>query len=116
MLPQVIRVGAIDDGIETALPGDVMEPSPELRLAEVAAIGGVGQVSRILELVSIDFEDGNIEPLCQLDRCVGLNRGIGGAAPRHREEIVAPQGLAGRNGQQSGVHPPGVAEQDATHR
>jgi hypothetical protein len=55
MLAEVVGIGAVDNRIESALAGDLVQSGPQLGFAEIAAFGGVTEIPRILELVCLDF-------------------------------------------------------------
>ena len=67
VLGQVVGVGAVENRVEPALARDFAESGPELGLAEVAAIGGIGTIARIGQLTGFHFEQRNIEAPSQID-------------------------------------------------
>jgi hypothetical protein len=91
MLAEVVGVGAVAHHREPAGPGFGDEPAPQLALAEEAAIGGVREIVRVLELVGLEFEEGHVE--LRRDRAGRrpLGSGIGRAAAHHRQEPLAPE-------------------------
>jgi hypothetical protein len=56
VLPQIIGIGTIDDGIVAPFPRHVMQPDPQLGLAEITTVGGIAEVSRIFQLAGMDLE------------------------------------------------------------
>src|SRR5207247_9104491 len=81
MLPQIVRIGAVAYDRQTTLAGQGHEPRPELCLTVEAAIGGVGEVIRVLELVGFDLEERDIELLGHVPGRAPLRVGIGRPAP-----------------------------------
>src|SRR3954469_15988921 len=68
VVAEIVRVRSVRDDREASLARRWNEPSPQLRLAEVAAIGGIGRVARVVQLVRFDLDDGKPDLLRDLAR------------------------------------------------
>jgi hypothetical protein len=66
MLTDIIGVGAIDDGFEAALRGNLGEPTPQFSFAVVATVGGIAEIPGILQLARLHLENWNVEALREL--------------------------------------------------
>jgi len=66
MVTHVVRIGAVEHRAQPPLSGHRPEAVPQLRLAEVAPVGGVGRVPGIGELFGIHLEPGDVEATCHL--------------------------------------------------
>src|SRR3989442_2188606 len=61
--PQVLGVRPVAYDGESPRPGLREQPAPQLRLAEEAPVGGIGEVVRIVELVGVDLDQRDGEAL-----------------------------------------------------
>ncbi len=109
--PEIVRVGAVDDGVEASRARERVEAGPQLGLAEVAAVRAVPEIARILQLVRVELDQRHSEPGGQVHRGPPLRLGVGRAPPDRGEEAIRAQRLCPRHGEKSRVDPAGVAEQ-----
>jgi hypothetical protein len=111
MLAEVVGVGAVDDRVEAADPGNRAEAQPQLGLAEVAAVGGILEVARIGQLGGVHLEQGHVEPTGQLHGHAPLDLGIRRAAPDDGKEAIGAERPTADHRQQRAVYPARVAEE-----
>ncbi len=81
--------------------------------AVVTAISGVAQVSRILELIGFELENGYIELCSQRQSGIGLNCGIRGTPPHYRKKAIDAQNLTANHRKQARIHASGISQDDA---
>ncbi len=85
---------------------DFAESGPELGLAEVAAIGGIGTIARIGQLTGFHFEQRDIEAPSQIDGRSVLDLGIRHASADDREKAVGAKHPSAYNREKRRVHAP----------
>ena len=104
---------AVDQSREAPLPRECAEAGPQLALAEVAAVGGIRDVPRILELVRVELEERHVEPPGHVHRSLPLEFWVGRAASDSGEETGGPERPGAEHGKQCRINPARVPEQDA---
>jgi hypothetical protein len=109
-LPQVVGVRAVAHHGEPPGAGLRDEPAPQLGLAEKAAVGRVGEVARVVELVGRDLHERHVEPLGDRAGHPPLGRRIRGAAPDGRDQAIAAELLAQHHGEEGGIDPTRIAQ------
>src|SRR5256886_3575165 len=111
VLPQVVRVGAVaHDG---QAPGVRLwnQPAPQFRLTEKAAVGGIGEVARVVELVRVELDEGDIEALGHGPGRSPLGGGIGRAPAHGSQHPRSSQLLTEHDRQQGGIDPARIPNQ-----
>jgi len=88
MLVQIVGIGAVAHDGEPALAREREQTAPQFGLAEEAAIGRIGEIVRIVELVRFDFDDGNVEAIGDVARGLPLCLWIRRAAADRGEHAV----------------------------
>ncbi len=111
MLAEVVRVGAVDDGVEASLPGHRVETGPQLGLAEVATVGAVPEIARVFHLVGVELDQRDTEPVGQFDRGAPLRFGIGWAPTDRGEEAIRAERPCARDSEERRIHSSRIAEQ-----
>lgn len=111
MLAEIVGIRAVDDRVEGAFACHILQSLPEFALAEVAAIRGIGEIPRVVELMRVDLEERHVEPRGHRSGTGVLHPGIGRAPADDREEILRAEGLPTGDGQERRIHSPGEAEQ-----
>src|SRR5439155_1360294 len=111
MLAQIVRVGAVAYHGEAPGPRLGDQPAPQLRLTEEAAVGGVGEVARVVELVRVELDEGDIEALGHGAGRGPLRGGIGRAPPHRRDDPLPPELLAEHHREQGRIDPAGIPHQ-----
>src|SRR3989442_14499501 len=110
MLAQIVSIRSVAYHREPARPRFRHQPAPQLGLAEKAAVRGIGEVVRVLELVGVELDQWDVEPLGQGTRGFPLGAGIGGAPADGREHPIRAELLAQHDRQEGGGHAPGVPQ------
>ena len=116
MLSYIVGVGSVDDGIEAPFPLHSRQLSPKLRLAVVATISGIAQVSRILKLIGFELQNRYIETCSQPQSGIGLNGRIGSTAPDDRKKALGAENLAAYHCKQARIHASGISQDNAAQR
>jgi hypothetical protein len=111
VLTEIVRVGAVDDGVVAVPIGVLGQARPELALAEVAPLGAVANVAGIVQLVGVELVQRHREPLGDLDRRPSLGLRVGGTPADDGEKPAWSERSGTRHGEQRRVDPAGVAEQ-----
>ena len=88
----VVGVEAVEDDAQLESPGLLDRPAVDLALAEVAAVGGVRRVARVLDLVGVDQEVARAELPRELLRGFTLLGGEAGRDGGQRHGLVAEDG------------------------
>jgi hypothetical protein len=115
VLAQVVGVGSIEHNPIPAIPGNLTQTSPQLRLAEVTTLRRIAEVSRIEQLVGVDLEQRNVELLGNQLRILSLDCRVGRAPPHDREEASRSKGSGSHDGEEGRVDTSGVPEHRAAH-
>ena len=89
------------------------ERAPELRLAEEAAIEGIGHVRGVVEFVGVHLEQWNREPRRQRRGGLPLHGRIRGAPADDRQEPPRAQHARPHHGEHGGIHPAGIPQHGA---
>lgn len=113
---EIVRIGAINNHVETLGRGEDTELRPEFPLAGVAAVGRIGTVGGIVELVGIELRQRDPELGSQVQRRLVLHLGIRGAPADHGAETVSPQSAGTDHCQQRRIYSAGEAQQDPAER
>jgi hypothetical protein len=111
VLTEVVGVGAVDDGVESAGLRHVAQPGPQLRLAEVATLRGILEVARVGELAGVHLEQRHVEAAREVHRGPPLHLGVGCTPADHGQKALGAERLPTRDGEQRGVYPAGIAEE-----
>ena len=109
---QIVGVGAVHDRREAALARHGNELGPELRLAEVAAIARIRGVPRVLELGGVQLEDRHVERARDLPGGRPLRRGVRRASADDREDAIALERHARRDGEIRRIDATAEADRD----
>src|SRR5215469_16258917 len=92
MLTEVIGIRAIHND-RLSFRRDRGQPRPKLGLTVVAPVRRIGGVMRVGELVSLDDQDGDAEPLGDKTGGGPLGVGVRGTAANNREDPIRPERL-----------------------
>jgi hypothetical protein len=100
VLSEIVRVGSINDGSEAQPVSDPLQLGPQLGFTEVAALGRIAEVARIIQLVGIDLEHGDVEASREFDCGQCLRVRVRCAPAGDREEPPRAQRPGTHNRQQ----------------
>ena len=114
MIAQIVHVRAVDHVRLALLSRERAQPREQLFLAEVAAVGRVEGVLRIVQLTGLDDPVGKPEERGEPARLLELGRRIRLGVRGHQHGVVTHRVL-GRAGEKRRVDATGERDEDAPH-
>src|SRR5207249_4279 len=109
---QIVGVRAIAHDCESALPRERHEAVPYLRLAVEAAIGGIGEIVRVFELVRLDLDERNVEAGGHSARHLPLRVRVRRATTDGRQHPIPAELLAQYDSEECRIHSARIPKQD----
>ncbi len=109
---RIVGVGPVHHRAQVPLGGDPGQTVPQLRLAVVAPVRGVGRVARVVQLTGLHLQVRDPEPLHTLQGHPMLDLRVRGGSTGHGEHPVPAQHVHGECRQEDAVHAPRVAHTD----
>lgn len=115
VVAEVVAVGTVDDHREAPGVGLTARDAIQLRLAEVAAVGGIGGVARVVNLVGVHRDVWHAERAGESRGLVTFGERQGGGQGRHAEGPGA-QNVMGHTQHEGAVDAAREAHQHRGHR
>jgi len=111
----VVRIHAVGDALEAALPAEFLHQGEQLILAMEAADGVVAHVLRTLQFLGGHHFQRDLPLLREGNRILQLETGQAGRIGNYRQHVVA-KNLMGGIGQESGIHSARIGHQRTAQR